>query len=132
MPYDDPDSTDPMTLNGVVVDTDNDQAMRGMAECFIEEYFRLGYDREGLMKLFKTRGYAGPHLAYQTLGDQTIAALIDEYVQRWGSRRPAPPDDAVPDSDGISLPIIESPPLAHMGADDNPTPRDAAPSYVEE
>ncbi len=131
MPYDDPDATDPMTLNGVMVDTDSDQAMHGMAECFIEEYFRLGYDREGLLKIFKTRGYAGPHLAYQSLGEETIAAMIDEYIQRWGPRKPSPPDDAVSESDGISLPIIDSPPRAHMGPGDNPTPRDAAPSYVE-
>ncbi len=131
MPYDDPDATDPMTLNGVMVDTDTDQAMRGMAECFIEEYFRLGYDHDGLMKLFKTRGYAGPHLAYESLGETTIAAMINEYVQRWGPRKPSPPDDADSLSDGISLPIIEPSPPAQMGAGDNPTPRDAAPSNVE-
>ena len=109
MPYDDPDATDPMTLNGVMVDTDSDQAMRGMAECFIEEYFRLGYDREGLMKLFRTRGYAGPHLAHETLGEETIAAMIDAYVQRGGPRKPSTPDDADSDYDGISLPIIDTP-----------------------
>ena len=88
---------------------DNDQAMRGMAECFIEEYFRLGYDREGLMKLFKTRGYAGPHLAHETMGEKTIAAMIDEYIQRWGPRKPSQPGDGVLDTDGISLPIIDTP-----------------------
>ena len=132
MPYDDPDTTDPMTLNGVMFDTDSDRAVRGMAECFIEEYFRLGYDREGLLKIFRTRGYDGPHLAFQTLGEATIAAMIDEYIQRWGPRKPSPPDAAAPESDGISLPIIDSPPRAQLGADDNSPPRAAAaPSYVE-
>ncbi len=32
MPYADPDATDPMTLHGVVVETQSDAAMRDMSE----------------------------------------------------------------------------------------------------
>ena len=67
MPYDDPDATDPMTLHGVVVETESDAAMRDMAECFVEEYIRSGFEADRILKMFQTQGYAGPFLAYQTL-----------------------------------------------------------------
>jgi hypothetical protein len=87
MPYDDPDPTDPMTLHGVGVETDDPEAMRHMAACFVEEYLRMGFDARRVLLLFQTRGYAGPHLAYETLGEPAIQALIDECVRR---RRPRP------------------------------------------
>ena len=87
MPYDDPDPTDPMTLNGVVFETGSVDTTRDMAECFIEEYFRLGFDSERITKMFQTKGYAGPYMAYQKLGDKIIRSLIDEFSRRWGPRQ---------------------------------------------
>ncbi len=84
MPYDDPDASDPMTLHGVVVGTESDAAMRDMAECFVEEYIRIGFDEDRLLKMFQTQGYAGVFLAYQTLGEEVIRSLIAEYMQRRG------------------------------------------------
>lgn len=92
MPYDDPDATDPMTLHGVMFDTDGDAAQREMAACFIEEYIRLGFDRPRLVKLFQTRGYAGPYMARRVLGEETIVQMIDELLARWGPRLPADRD----------------------------------------
>ena len=86
MPYDDPDATDPMTLHGVVVETESDQAMRDMAECFAEEYIRSGFGADRILKMFQTRGYAGPFLAYQTLGEDAIKRIIDELIPLWGGR----------------------------------------------
>ena len=83
MPYKDPDSTDPMTLHGVMFETENDQAMRGMAECFIEEYRRAGLDRDRLIEIFANKDYAGPHLAYRTLGEQLIRDLIEDHMLCW-------------------------------------------------
>ena len=40
MPYGDPDHTDPLTLHGVVVETDDPTCVQEMAACFIEEYLR--------------------------------------------------------------------------------------------
>ena len=85
MPYNDPDATDPMTLTGVVIATEDDRAMREMADCFVEEYMRLGFDSERLVHLFKTRGYIGPFMAYSALGEPAIRALIEEHARR---RRP--------------------------------------------
>jgi len=65
-----------MTLEGVSVPTEDDGAMREMAECFVEEYSRMGFDPDRIFKMFKVQGYAGPSLAYQVLGEQTIRSII--------------------------------------------------------
>ena len=107
MPYDDPDATDPMTLHGVVVETQSDAAMREMAECFVEEYLRGGFDAEWILKMFKTPAYAGPLLAYQTLGEDEIRSIIDELIPLWGGRRNKKEGSSSGDGT-ISLPVLES------------------------
>ena len=87
MPYDDPDPTDPMTLHGVGVETSDDTAMQEMAECFIDEYARLGFDANRILHMFHTRGYAGPFMATQALGKEQIRNLVDTVLARWGGRR---------------------------------------------
>ncbi len=107
MPYDDPAATDPMTLHGVVVETQNDAAMRDMAECFVEEYIRSGFDADRILKMFRTKAYAGPFLAYQTIGEDAIQRIIDELFPLWGGRQvKATPSSSA--SGQISLPILES------------------------
>ena len=106
MPYDDPDATDPMTLHGVVVETTDSGPMRDMAECFIQEYLRSGFDADRILGLFKTRSYAGPFLAYQTLGENTIREMIDK--QSFVRSRPR--TQVQPDADAesaISLPVLD-------------------------
>ena len=87
MPYDDPDPTDPMTLHGVAIETSNDAAMLEMAECFIDEYARLGFDENRILHMFDTRGYAGPFMATQCLGKEKISELVHRVLARWGGRR---------------------------------------------
>ncbi len=108
MPYDDPDATDPMTLHGVVVETENDAAMRDMAECFVEEYIRGGFDAGRILRMFQTKGYAGPFLAYQTLGEDAIRRIIDELFPLWGGRRDRTATESSENEQMISLPILES------------------------
>ncbi len=107
MPYDDPDATDPMTLHGVVVETDSDAAMRDMAECFVEEYIRGGFDGDRILKMFQTQGYAGPFLAYQTLGENAIQRIIDELMHLWGGRKDRTKLEPSANRQ-ISLPVLES------------------------
>jgi hypothetical protein len=90
MPHNDPDPTDPMALHGVAVQTDDPAVMREMAQCFIEEYLRMGYARDRVLSMFATPRYAGPYMARQALGEEAIAALIDEVASRWGGRRREP------------------------------------------
>ena len=87
MPYDDPDPTDPMTLHGVVVETDDPTAMREMATCFIDEYLRMGCTRDSVLGMFRIPQYVGPYMAYESLGKETITELINEIAARWGDRR---------------------------------------------
>ena len=89
MPYDDPDPTDPMTLHGVAVETSDDTAMVEMAECFIDEYARLGFDANRILHMFNTRGYAGPFMATTALGRERIRDLVTTVLDRWGGRRDA-------------------------------------------
>jgi hypothetical protein len=90
MPYEDPDATDPMLLNAVGIETAEDRT-REMAACFIEEFLRMGFDADRMLHLFRTKGYAGPHLAYRKLGEPAIQAMIDAQVSLRGGRpRPDP------------------------------------------
>ncbi len=112
MPYAEPDFNDPMTLQGIVVETDDPEAQREMAACFIEEYLRLGFDRDLLLKLFETPGYVGPYIAQQALGEKAIVELIDEYASRWGPRRQYEPPNGTTDrlcrqpNGNLSLPVL--------------------------
>ena len=107
MPYNDPDATDPMTLTGVVIETEDDQAMREMADCFVEEYTRLGFDPERLLHVFKTRGYVGPFMAYRALGEPAIRALIEDHARRRGPVRSAPPETEPTAGINIPLTVLE-------------------------
>jgi hypothetical protein len=87
MPYDDPDPTDPMTLHGVVVETDDDAAMREMASCFIDEYLRMGCSTDRVLSMFRISQYIGPYMAYESLGKAAITEMIDLSASTWGDRR---------------------------------------------
>ncbi len=106
MPYDDPDATDPMTLRGVVVQTEDDRAVREMAECFIEEYARLGFDSDRILRMFKTRGYAGPFMAYEALGEAAIRALIAGQMSLRTHYRPSAMSPGKANGD-ITLPVLD-------------------------
>ena len=80
MPYDDPDITDPMTLHGIEIETDSADSIREMAACFVEEYVRLGISAERIYEMFTDGSFAGPALAFRTLGGETIAGLIAEQL----------------------------------------------------
>lgn len=107
MPYDDPDPTDPMTLHGFAFETEDGTAMRDMAACFVEEYARLGFAPGRIMRMFRTRTYAGPFLAYQTLGDAEIRALVEANCS---IRRPRTDGGSPVRETGrrVSLPVLDS------------------------
>jgi len=86
MPYNDPDPTDPNVLVGVVLPADA-EAMRDMAYAFAEEFVRMGYDKQQLLRVFQSPFYTGAHGAYRTLGDAEILAIIDECINVWGRNK---------------------------------------------
>ncbi len=72
---------DPMELVGVRLPVPDDQAIRDMAECFVEEFVRLGHTADELMSMFRNPFYAGVHQAYQALGEAHIGELIAKYIR---------------------------------------------------
>lgn len=107
MPFNDPDATDPMTLHGVEIETDDANASREMAICFIEEYARLGFSPKGIMEFFLRPDFAGPRMAVTQLGRDAIAALIDGCFLSRGPRSTRVSVDNIPET-GIRLPVLES------------------------
>lgn len=47
-----------------------------MAECFAEEFARMGYSGEALLALFRNPFYQGPNAAYQAFGEPWVQELI--------------------------------------------------------
>jgi hypothetical protein len=83
MPKDEFDFEDPFELNGMAFMTHEDTT-NPMAECFIEEFMRMGYNHKQLLALFRNPHYLGPNMAFQKLGEPFIRELIAEVFARWG------------------------------------------------
>jgi len=96
-----------MTLHGVAIETESDEAVVEMAICFIEEYARLGFDEARILRLFRTQGYAGPALALRTLGEQRIRELIAQEITLRGARF-GKTQSITTTTAGISLPVLET------------------------
>ncbi len=79
MPMKEPGSEDPMELVGVRLPVKDDTAVKEMAECFIEEFIRMGHSVDEVFALFKNPFYAGPHEAYRNLGEDWISKMITNY-----------------------------------------------------
>ncbi len=79
MPLREPDPQDPMELVGVRLPVAGQGALAEMAECFAEEFIRLGHGRDNVFELFKNPFYVGPHKAYCELGEERIREMINRY-----------------------------------------------------
>ena len=93
MPYGEPSPTDPTVLVGVALPADAATDL-DMAYVFAEEFARLGFDEERLLRLFQQPFYAGAHRLWQTLGEEMIRSVVRESLEIWGrvrcSERAAP------------------------------------------
>ena len=79
MPMRETDPQDPMELVGVQLPVADRGALEAMAECFAEEFIRLGHSEEEVFVLFENPFYAGPHRAFCGLGEARIRELITHY-----------------------------------------------------
>jgi hypothetical protein len=95
MPKDEFDFEDPFELNGMAFLTHEDTT-NDMAECFIEEFMRMGYSHKQVLALFRNPHYLGPNMAYEKRGEPFMRGLIAEVFARWGR--------AVTWSDNVSAP----------------------------
>jgi hypothetical protein len=74
---------DPMQLVGMVVPGEEGQ-LEAMAECFVEEYVRMGWDERRLMTLFVNPMFLGTHRIYQLKGEAYVRDLIRKTCAQWG------------------------------------------------
>jgi hypothetical protein len=51
-----------------------------MAECWVEEFARMGYSEDALVALFRNPFYQGPHLAWQQKGEPWVREMIGRVV----------------------------------------------------
>jgi hypothetical protein len=83
MPKDEFDFKDPFELNGMAFLTHEDTT-DAMAECFIEEFMRIGYSHTKILALFRHPRYIGPNMAFEKRGEAYICDLIEEVFARRG------------------------------------------------
>ena len=83
MPKDEFDPEDPMELCGVGLLTEEDTT-DAMAECFIEEFMRLGYNHKQILALFQNPFYVGVNMALQNRGEPYVRDMIAQTFARWG------------------------------------------------
>ena len=83
MPYDDPEADDPQELIGVELPGD-EAVTRDMAAAFADEFAQLGLTRAQILALYRKPEYAGAHRAWQLLGEEAVARLVDESLAVWG------------------------------------------------
>ena len=83
MPKDEFDVEDPFELNGMAFLTHEDTTGT-MAECFVEEFLRMGYNSRQVLALFQNPHYVGPNLAMESRGEPFVRTLIAEIFARWG------------------------------------------------
>ena len=91
MPYNEPESDDPMELVGMVMPGEPGQ-LEAMAECLVEEYVRLGWDARRLMTLFVNPMFMATHRIYRQKGAAYVREVIDRMCAKWS---PVARSDAV-------------------------------------
>ena len=85
MPYGDPDPTDPNVLVGVGLPAEAG-TMTEMAYVFAEEFCRMGWDAQRILRVFSNPFYAGAYRAYRALGESAVREIVEECVGVWGRR----------------------------------------------
>lgn len=82
MPKDEFVAEDPMELVGMVM-PGAPGMLEAMAETFVEEYVRLGWDEERLLVLFRNPFFLGTHRVYRLRGEEYVRTLIRSVLARW-------------------------------------------------
>lgn len=83
MPKDEFDFEDPLELNGVAFLTEKDTSAE-MAECFTEEFMRMGYNHKQVLALFRNPHYTGPNMVLANKGEPFVRDIIAGTFARWG------------------------------------------------
>ena len=83
MPKDEFDPADPLELNGVALCTEHDTT-GAMAECFVEEFLRLGHSPQQILALFRNPHYLGTHMVLEKHGEPCVRDIIRRVFAQWG------------------------------------------------
>jgi hypothetical protein len=75
-----PKPDDPMEISAISLDGDP----HFMLECIVEEYARMGCDRDQIVQMFSDPFYQGPYGLTRALGRERIVQRIDEILLRCG------------------------------------------------
>ncbi len=69
---------DPMALVGVGLERGpDDEDLTEMAWCFVEEFARMGWSGERILRLFRNPFYRGPHQILRRKGEDFVRSLIE-------------------------------------------------------
>jgi hypothetical protein len=71
---------DPMELRGVQCDGEPDL----MIECLAEEFVRMGWTEDRIVRLFESPFYPVLHALYQSKGAASIRKVVHQVSARWG------------------------------------------------
>jgi hypothetical protein len=77
---------DALEFHGVEIPLTQEEhkhAQREMAECFIEEYMRMGYSPEFILMLCRNPFYQGLHAIWKSQGEALIREIINQTVRQW-------------------------------------------------
>ena len=72
------DPEDPLALVGVGLEEDpDDEALTEMAWSFVEEYARMGWNGEQILRLFRSPLYRGPYRILRAKGEDFVRRLTE-------------------------------------------------------
>lgn len=74
-----------MELQGVAFFTEEDTT-EAQAECFVEEFLRMGFDHHRILNLFKDTHYIGMNMILKNRGEAFVLHLIERVFNQWGYR----------------------------------------------
>jgi hypothetical protein len=80
-----PEDDDPFQLNAIGVPDPSGESSRAMAECFAEEFLRLGFPPGRVLALFESPRYALAHQAFRALGPGAVRAIVERLARTWSA-----------------------------------------------
>ena len=89
MPKDECDPEDPMAIVGVSLPAPSEASFVEMADCFIEEFARMGWSRARILEMFRTPQYVGAYSVWHAKGDDFLRARMDRMPQFFRDAHPA-------------------------------------------
>ena len=94
---------DAMEFMGVAIPAtkeESERSLREMAQCFIEEYVRMGYSAGFILQLCCNPFYRGLYAIRQAKGEAFLRKLVDETERAWRPRSASVPNGAEPHMTG--------------------------------